>query len=694
MAALLAGAAMAVTIAFRADLQRVPFVLFYLAVSAAALVGGFGPAILVIIVAIVTVDYFVFEPAFTFSFTRPGEVLSLVAFGVTATIISWLASTQRRLGVEVAEQADVLQDQNVELEIQMEESQSLQEELEQTSEELAALNDELTRNRDFLAQAQSSAQLGSWEWDIKTDRITWSDQMYRIYGLEPASIELVFDKFDQFIHPDDREMVHAAVRRSLETGSPFSYDHRVVWPDGTVRWVHGRGRVILGPDGRPATMLGSGQDITERKHQANAQRLLADASEALASSLDYKQTLATVASLAVQDLSDWCSIAIGDESGRYENLAMMHRNPERVKWVEEYSRVNPPRFDTPTGVPQVLRTGKPELYPEIDDELLAAAASTEEERRVIRELGLYSAMVVPMEARGRMIGAISFISAESRRKYTEADLWFAERLANRAAYAIDNARLFAEAQQAKAEAEAANAAKAQFLASMSHELRTPLNAIAGYAELLELSVLGPVTDKQSDALGRLQRSRKHLSALVDQVLSFARIEAGKVQVDIRHVPLHDALERLADMIAPQATGKDLRYDFDGCDPDLGVWADRDRLDQIMLNLIGNAVKYTPAGGHIRVSVHCDPTSVAISVSDNGPGIPEDKRQLIFQPFVQLGSSTEATASGVGLGLAISRDLARVMGGDIDVKSSEGQGSTFTLRLPRSFSSQPAESRST
>ena len=693
MATLLAGAAMTLTIALRADLQRVPFVLFYLAVSAAALVGGFGPAIVVIVVAILTVDYFVFEPAFAFSFTRPGELISLMAFGVTSMVISWLASTQRRLGAEVAEQADVLQDQNVELEIQMEESQSLQEELEQTSEELAALNDELTRNRDFLAQAQSSAQLGSWEWDIKTDRITWSDQMYRIYGLEPGSIELGFGKFDQFVHPDDREMVHAVVRRARETGTPFSYDHRVVWPDGTVRWVHGRGRVILGPDGEPVSMLGSGQDITERKHQANAQRLLADASEALASSLDYKQTLATVASLAVHDVADWCSIAIGDETGRYENLAVMHRNPERVKWVEEYSRVNPPRFDTPTGVPQVLRTGKPELYPEIDDELLAAAASTEEERRVIRELGLYSAMVVPMEARGRMIGAISFISAESKRKYTEADLWFAERLANRAAYAIDNARLFAEAQEAKAEAEAANAAKAQFLASMSHELRTPLNAIAGYAELMELSVLGPVNEKQSDALARLQRSRKHLSALVDQVLSFARIEAGKVQFEIRHVPVHESLDRLADLIAPQATGKDLRYDFDGCDPDLGVRADRDRLDQIMLNLIGNAVKYTPAGGHIRVSVHCEPTSVAISVSDNGPGIPEDKKQLIFQPFVQLGSSTEATASGVGLGLAISRDLARAMGGDIDVESSAGKGATFTVRLPRSFADQPAESRS-
>ena len=291
-----------------------------------------------------------------------------------------------------------------------------------------------------------------------------------------------------------------------------------------------------------------------------------------------------------------------------------------------------------------------------------------------------------MIARGRALGAISFMAAESNRRYTHDDLWFAERLANRAAYAIDNARLFEEAQTAKADAEAANAAKAQFLASMSHELRTPLNAIAGYAELMELEVLGPVTEKQADALSRLQRSRKHLNSLVDQVLSFARIEAGKVHFEIRHVVVHESLVRLADMIAPQAAKKNLSYDFDGCGRDIAVLADQDRLDQIILNLIGNAVKYTPDGGAIKVDVRCDPKTVSISVRDTGPGIPKKKQQLIFQPFVQLGSPSDATASGVGLGLAISRDLARAMGGDIQIESVEGKGSNFTLTLPRSIGS--------
>jgi len=685
-AVITSGLALLVTYQMQSELQRVIFVLFFLAVGITSWVGGFGPAVVTILIALLGVDYFIMPPGWSFAVPGRMDIYPLISFGLVSAVIAWLATAQRRLSFELADQTQLLQEQNIELEVQMEESQSLQEELEQTSDELVATNDELLRNRDFLAQAQSTAQLGSWEWDLSDDRVTWSDQMFRVYGREPGSFEVKYDVFKNFVHPDDREMVQKIVARSRETGDPFAYDHRVIWPDGTVRWVHGRGRVEKNERGEVVRMLGSGQDITERKNAANAQRLLSEASEALASSLDYKATLRAVANLAVRDMADWCSVAIGDESGRYENLAVAHRDPERVRWVEEYTRLNPPRFDTPTGVPQVLRTGKPELYPEIDDKMLEAAASTEEERRVVRELGLYSAIVMPMSAQGHVIGAITFVSAESKRRYVEGDLWFAERLANRAAVAIENSRLFEEAKAARAEAEGANAAKAQFLASMSHELRTPLNAIAGYAELMELGVLGPVTEKQVEALGRLQRSRRHLNTLVDQVLNFARIEAGKVQFEFASVPVNESLMKLADMIAPQAAGKGLRYSFDGCGADIAVRADRDRLDQIMLNLIGNAVKYTPAGGAIRVAVDCDPKTVSVSVHDTGPGIPADKQQVIFQPFVQLGPANEGTSTGVGLGLAISRDLARAMGGDVTVRSMNGSGSTFTLTLPRAATS--------
>jgi signal transduction histidine kinase len=218
---------------------------------------------------------------------------------------------------------------------------------------------------------------------------------------------------------------------------------------------------------------------------------------------------------------------------------------------------------------------------------------------------------------------------------------------------------------------------------MSHELRTPLNAIAGYAELIELEVLGPITEKQREAVGRLQRSRRHLSALVDQVLSFARVEAGKIEFEPTHVGVNEALHTLGEMIAPQADGKHVSYRFDGCAEDIAVYADPDRLDQIVLNLLANAVKFTPPGGKVELIVGCDAESVTISVKDTGPGIPPEKQAAIFQPFVQLAAPGDASGGGVGLGLAISRDLARAMDGDISVSSEVGRGSRFSLRLPRS-----------
>jgi signal transduction histidine kinase len=288
-----------------------------------------------------------------------------------------------------------------------------------------------------------------------------------------------------------------------------------------------------------------------------------------------------------------------------------------------------------------------------------------------RSFAIAGGELIPLGAFAVVSGIISWL-ATSQRKLTFA-------LADQAKV-LQEQNLELEIQ--RADAEAANAAKAQFLASMSHELRTPLNAIAGYAELMEIGVLGPVTAKQIEALGRLQRSRKHLNGMVDQVLNFARIEAGKVEFDIKAVPVNDTLLRLAEMIAPQVAGKKLSYDFEGCDESIAVLADHDRLDQILLNLLGNAVKYTPSGGSVRLAVERDSTQVRLKVIDTGPGIPEDRQQDIFHPFVQLGTNTDGLTSGVGLGLAISRDLARGMGGEIKVESTLGTGSTFTVALPR------------
>ncbi|MDB4884211.1 MAG: sensor protein [Gemmatimonadetes bacterium] len=236
---------------------------------------------------------------------------------------------------------------------------------------------------------------------------------------------------------------------------------------------------------------------------------------------------------------------------------------------------------------------------------------------------------------------------------------------------------------ARAAAEQANRAKSDFLAVMSHELRTPLNAIGGYAELMELGIHGPVTPPQREALERIQRSQRLLQGLVNQVLNYARVESGNVRYNFVDVILDEALRTAEGSVVPQMRAKGIRYSYTGCDTAVIVRVDGEKLQQIVLNLLTNAVKFTNAGGTVALSVELSDDSVAVHVTDTGIGVAADKFEAIFDPFVQVDANYTRTRDGVGLGLAISRDLARGMGGELRIaRSKEGEGSTFTLTINR------------
>jgi PAS domain S-box-containing protein len=247
--------------------------------------------------------------------------------------------------------------------------------------------------------------------------------------------------------------------------------------------------------------------------------------------------------------------------------------------------------------------------------------------------------------------------------------------------AAERERLLAAAEDARRSAELANRAKADFLAIMSHELRTPLNAIGGYAELLALGVHGPIAEEQRAALEKIQRSQRHLLGLINGVLNYAKVDAGAVSYHIERFPVDEVLSACEALIAPQVREKQLT--FQACPPNPGVecLGDREKVQQVLLNLLTNAIKFTNAGGVIRISCHRMKDRIGISVQDNGRGIPPEQLESIFQPFVQLDAKLTRTQEGVGLGLSISRDLARGMGGDLTVTSTPGEGSTFLLTLP-------------
>ena len=286
-----------------------------------------------------------------------------------------------------------------------------------------------------------------------------------------------------------------------------------------------------------------------------------------------------------------------------------------------------------------------------------------------------------MSPSGAVSGAVCLLHVQPG-QFTERHERIAHGIASWAAVALDNARLYEAERRARTDAQVANRVKSDFLATMSHELRTPLNAIAGYAELLTIGVHGSLNDEQHRYLARIQRAQHELLSLINDVLNFAKIEGGNVRFSPREVTAREMLTGIDLLFAPQLRARGIDYEWAPGDEDAVVRADPDKTRQVLVNLLSNAVKFTDAGGRIVSRVTQHDSVVLISVTDTGIGVPPEKLEAIFEPFVQLDRELTVGHDGTGLGLAISRDLARAMGGDITVRSVVGRGSTFTLVLPR------------
>jgi PAS domain S-box-containing protein len=503
----------------------------------------------------------------------------------------------------------------------------------------------------------------------------------------PAS-ELLGRRLGELFPQSVETPIARAIREVLETGRGAQVE---AYSAIARTWVEAR--LYPAPDGVSLVF----QDVSARKRAQDASAFLVEASRLLANSLDYETTLRAVADAAVPRLGDWCAITLVDDPAARtwppstRRVAVAHADPAKLALGEALSTRYPTDWSADSGMAAVLRDGTPLFLPVIDDAMLVAGARDAEHLRLLRALRFASLIAVPLVARGVTLGALTVCMTESDRRYDAADLALVQDLAQRAATAVDNARLYHEAERARAEAEAANRAKSEFLAVMSHELRTPLNAIGGYAELLEMGLRGPVTPQQREDLARIQRSQQHLLGLINEVLNYARLETGSVRYDMADVPVAGVVAAVESLVQPQVRLKGLALEPTVCAPTLVVRGDAEKLRQILLNLLSNAVKFTDPGGRIRVE--CDAPDAAsapgapgamvrIAVHDTGIGIAADQLEAIFEPFVQVGRALNSPGEGTGLGLAISRDLARGMGGDLTACSTPGVGSTFTLALPR------------
>lgn len=572
------------------------------------------------------------------------------------------------------------------------------------------MREALARAEQILAESQELALIGSWEWDIATGRLTWTAQTFRNFGEDPQTFVPSFENYTNRLHPEDREIMRQVVQASLLSRKPFDYYHRLILADGSVRTQHARGRAIYDDDGKPIRMVGTGQDVTERIALEAERTTLAAAEEAsrrveflgqatlwLYQSVDFESRLAQLARFVVPTLCDWCAIDILGEDGTFKRLAVAHSDPRKIEVAREFQERYPADPDGPMSRRNVLESGQPVLVREITDEMIDSGARDPVEASLIRALGLTSFITVPLIAREAKLGTLTIVMAESGRRYDERDLEFAMDLGRRAALAIDNARTHEQLRTKTVELEIraaqlkkANEAKMEFLAVMSHELRTPLNAINGYTDLMEMGIGGTVSDAQRDYLTRIKKSGKFLLGLINDVLNFARIDAASVSIKREPVQLDTILETSHMLVEPQMKARSIGYRYEALDGTCTALGDSEKIEQVILNLLTNAVKFTDPGGAITLSCESRGDRARISVADTGRGIPASKLESVFDPFVQLdrGASPDSQ-QGVGLGLAISRALARAMGGELTAESEVGKGSLFTLDLQLLPASQPS-----
>jgi signal transduction histidine kinase/CheY-like chemotaxis protein len=442
---------------------------------------------------------------------------------------------------------------------------------------------------------------------------------------------------------------------------------------------------VRGENGEIIKWFGTATDIDDRKRAEDSLRFIAEASEMLASSLDYETTLSNVAQLAVPRLADWCIVHMIEDDSKPQQLAAAHKDEMRLELLRELNHRYPSGLDTAHGYRRVVQTGEPELLPEITDSLLADVARDDEHLRLLRELGLKSTLCVPLIARGRTLGAITFATAESGRVYDSSSLALAEDLAQRAASAVDNARLYQEAQRA-------NRTKEEFLATLSHELRTPLTPIIGWVHMIRRGMIK--SEDVDSSLAVVESNSQALTRLINDLLDMSAILSGKMRIEKLPVPFNVTVKEAVETVRTMAEKRGIKIEAKFCENEyIIINGDRTRLVQIFWNILANAVKFSDEGSLVRITCEASERDARVVVEDEGSGIAPGFLPDVFERFRQADSSKTRTHGGLGIGLALVKSFVDSHGGSVTAESKGvGLGSRFTVRLPRLVA--PIESMAT
>lgn len=546
-----------------------------------------------------------------------------------------------------------------------------------------------------------------------SDGVTVQDRDGRLVYANAAAARLCgFDTVPEMMSASPAEMFDRFVMLR-EDGSPFPLDElpgrRVLGghdPDSVViRFIVKRSgeerfsQVMAAPirtdDGSTAYVVNTFTDVSEVKHTERWLRLLADAGSLLSASLDYRSTMQAVAALAVPVIADWCAVDILDEAGRLERVALHHVESARFAAAAGTRLTRPGYLDETPGPTRVVQTGEARMVSELNGDELDRLATSEgwdaEYRSVISQLGLQSIILVPLIARERTLGVLTLAAGESGRRYGRQDLSVAELLARRVALAVENSLLYAEAQRAIT-------ARDRFLALAAHELLTPITIVRGYSEAVSRTVQRAL-DEDPDAttvtidgprlrraLTSLSQAGQRLTSLVHDLLDVSRLQQGTLALSFEAVDLSALVASVLESVQVQRSeGRypdaiTLTADVPDEGHVTGTW-DRLRIEQVLFNVLDNAIKYSPDGGEVQLRLSIDDGEAQIEVSDAGIGVSPEQLDSIFEPFHRSPRAGEH-ATGFGMGLAVCREIVRGHGGSISAMSAgEGQGTTVTISLP-------------
>jgi PAS domain S-box-containing protein len=542
------------------------------------------------------------------------------------------------------------------------------------SEYKEALKQSEERFRALIQYSADAIQLISAEGHV----LYSSDSVEHVLGYK--SEELQGASPEGFVHPDDLAFFMEQFLSLIQKpGEQVTLEYRVKHKNGSWVWIEATGTNYL-HDTRIQAIVGNFRNITERKQHEERQQLLNSVSEKLASSLDQELTLQEIAQLIVPVMADYCRIAVLDEEHQIKDIVANHIEPEKISLVRELYEQYKDRFNSTYGLQRLLETGQPELITVVTPEIVAPFIKENPAiLPIINALGLTSYMGIPLIARDKVIGAITFSSTQPQRHYTHEDLTFAQELARRIALTLDNARLYAEAQQAIT-------LRDGFISIASHELKTPVTSLKLYVQLLQKQLSRRGEENLIRSFAKMDAQLNKLTLLIEDLLNVSRIEHGKLDFHEDWFDLNEVVKETVEQIQTTTSKQHIR--IEGSISQL-VWGDRDRIGQVLTNLMTNAAKFSPQSDTIIVQLTETQDTVKVSVQDFGIGIEKEHLNHIFDRFHRGSDPEEKTYPGLGMGLYIAREIIKRHGGTLSVESEKGKGSLFSFTLPYKSSALPS-----